>query len=76
MKRILFPILGTFFLVLGLIGLLLPVIPQVPFLIAALLFYAGCIPGLHRWLVSTKAYQKYLQPHAEKHKFLRDILGE
>lgn len=74
MKRIKCLFLGVVFLILGIIGLMIPVIPQVPFLIASLLFFAGCIPGLRRWLVNTKFFKKYILPHVRKDKYLQEIL--
>lgn len=68
--------LGVVFLILGIIGLMIPVIPQVPFLIVSLLFFAGCIPGLRRWLVNTKFFKKYILPHVRKDKYLQEILLE
>lgn len=55
---------------------MIPLIPQVPFLIASLLFFAGCIPGLRRWLVNTKFFKKYILPHVRKDKYLQEILLE
>ena len=74
MKRIKCLFLGVVFLILGIIGLMIPLIPQVPFLIASLLFFAGCIPGLRRWLVNTKFFKKYILPHVRKDKYLQEIL--
>ena len=76
LKRLLFLALGTIFLLLGLVGLLLPIIPQVPFLAASLVCYTGCVPGLRRWMVSTSAYQEYLRPYVEKYRLLQEIFGE
>lgn len=76
MKRIKCLFFGVVFLILGIIGLMIPLIPQVPFLIASLLFFAGCIPGLRRWLVNTKFFKKYILPHVRKDKYLQEILLE
>ena len=76
MKRIKCLFLGVVFLILGIIGLMIPLIPRVPFLIASLLFFAGCIPGLRRWLVNTKFFKKYILPHVRKDKYLQEILLE
>ena len=76
MRQIILFFLGIAFLILGIIGLLIPVIPQVPFFIAALLCFCGCIPGLRKWLTSITVYQRYLLPHVQKHKFLRDLMEE
>ena len=76
LRQIILFFLGIVFLMLGVIGLLIPVIPQVPFFIAALLCFCGCIPGLRKWLASTTIYQRYLLSHIQKHKFLRDLMEE
>lgn len=45
-----FFILGSLFLLLGIIGLLLPVVPQVPFAILAAYFYSKSSPKIHTWI--------------------------
>lgn len=42
--------LGALFVVIGLIGLLVPVMPTSPFLILALACFARASDRLHRWL--------------------------
>lgn len=42
--------LGSLFLLLGVIGLLLPVVPQVPFAILAAYFYSKSSPKIHAWI--------------------------
>ncbi|MBR7071718.1 MAG: DUF454 family protein [Clostridia bacterium] len=76
MQRILWLLLGFLFLILGVIGLLIPVVPQVPFFIASLLFFAGCIPKLRERLISSKFFQKYFLPHIKKHPYLYKMLVE
>ena len=44
--------LGLFFVGLGAIGAFLPVMPTVPFLIAAAFFFSKGSPRLHHWLLS------------------------
>ena len=63
-------------MVLGIIGLMIPIIPQVPFLIAALLLFAGAMPGVKKWMVSTGVFKKYALPHIQKNKTLRKLLLE
>jgi uncharacterized membrane protein YbaN (DUF454 family) len=42
--------LGIFFFVLGVIGVLIPVVPQVPFFIMSLLFFSLVFPPIRRWI--------------------------
>ncbi len=43
-------VMGIIFLVLGIIGILLPVVPQIPFLIMSLFFFSFVFPGVRRWM--------------------------
>ena len=42
--------LGIFFFILGVIGVLIPVMPQIPFFIMSLLFFSLVFPGIRRWI--------------------------
>jgi uncharacterized membrane protein YbaN (DUF454 family) len=41
---------GLFFTLLGIIGLMLPVVPQLPFLLAALVCFMRCSARLTGWV--------------------------
>ena len=58
MKKIVLLIFGHFFLVLGIIGAFLPVIPTTPFLLLAAYFYSKSSDKIHFWLMN----HKYLGP--------------
>ena len=41
---------GLFFLLLGVIGLLLPVVPQLPFFLASILCFMRCSKRFNGWM--------------------------
>ena len=61
--------LGIFFFILGIIGVLLPVVPQVPFFIMSLIFFSLVFPKVRR------ALRRFLHKHpkiAHAYKKWRD----
>ncbi len=57
-KRILFIILGWLCLILGTLGIFLPILPTTPFALLAAYFFSKSSKTLHEWLLS----QKHLGP--------------
>lgn len=64
-KKIFFITCGFVFLALGIIGTILPVMPTVPFLLAALLCFSKGSAKLHRWFMRTSIYKKYIESYTE-----------
>ena len=58
--RFLWNIGGTFFLVLGLIGIPLPVLPTTPFLLLAAACYLRGSERMYRWMHTNRYFGKYL----------------
>lgn len=58
--RIFWIILGFLCLGLGTAGIVLPVLPTVPFFMATVFFFAKSSKRLHDWFVGTKLYKKHL----------------
>lgn len=58
--RILWMILGFFCLGLGTIGIVLPILPTVPFYMATVVCFAKSSKRLHDWFLGTGLYRKHL----------------
>jgi uncharacterized protein len=54
-------ILGSFALVLAVLGIFLPLLPTTPFLLLASACYARGSPRLHQWLRNHRSFGKYLR---------------
>ena len=59
--RMLFFALGTLFLLLGLIGVILPVLPTTPFLLLTAACYARSSHRFYNWLLNNRFVGGYLQ---------------
>lgn len=56
-------IAGTVFLVLGIIGILVPVLPTTPFLLLAAACYARSSRRLYHWLLHNKWFGSYIRDY-------------
>lgn len=56
MKQIIYITLGTIFVGIGAIGIILPVLPTTIFLIIASLFFVRSSPKLHKKLMNSKTF--------------------
>lgn len=59
-KRIAFVVLGCISLALAVLGVVLPILPTVPFLALAAFCFAKSSNRLNNWLLNTKFYQNNL----------------
>ncbi len=60
-------ILGTLSLILGVIGIALPLLPTTPFLLLSAALYAHASPRLHRWLLNNRILGEYIRNYTENH---------
>lgn len=63
--KILLIILGALSLVLGVVGIALPLLPTTPFLLLAAALFAHSSPRLHEWLLSHRVFGSYIRNYIE-----------
>ena len=64
--RFFWMILGFLCLGLGTVGIILPILPTVPFYMATVFCFAKSSERLHRWFLGTQLYKKHLESFVEK----------
>lgn len=65
LKRSIFILAGTVCLVIGAIGILLPILPTTPFLLLAAACYYKGSERMHRWLLNNKWFGNYIRNYKE-----------
>ena len=64
MKKVFFVSLGCLSLALGVVGIVLPVLPTVPFFLLTAFCFAKSSKRLHSWFLGTSLYKKHLERFA------------
>jgi uncharacterized membrane protein YbaN (DUF454 family) len=64
--RIVWIVAGTFFLVIGLIGIAIPLLPTTPFLLLAAACYLRGSRRMYDWLLGNRIFGRYLKDYYEK----------
>ena len=64
--KFLWVLLGFLSLALGTIGIVLPILPTVPFYMATVFCFAKSSERLHSWFTSTVLYKKHLESFVQK----------
>jgi hypothetical protein len=58
-------IFGSFFLVIGIIGIFLPILPTTPFLLLTAACYARGSEKFYNWLINHKLFGNYIKNYLE-----------
>jgi len=66
MKKWVCIILGCITLGLGTIGVILPILPTVPFYMVTLFCFANSSERLHTWFLGTRLYKNHLESFVEQ----------
>lgn len=66
LKQLLFLIAGFICLGLGCVGIVLPILPTVPFFLVTVFCFANSSQKLHDWFIGTKMYKKHLESFVQK----------
>ena len=64
-KRLLFVALGTLFLIVGIIGIFVPILPTTPFLLLTAFFYVRGSERFYNWLLKNRILGTYIRPYIE-----------
>lgn len=74
MKKYLFLFLGFIFLVLAYIGILLPGVPAIPFILLASWCFSQSSEKLYQWLLRQKIIGKVLQKYSSGEKISKPLV--
>ena len=66
LKQIIFLIIGCLSLALGCVGIVLPILPTVPFFLLTVFCFANSSQKLHDWFIGTQMYKKPLESFVQK----------
>ena len=64
-KRTVYVFAGTVFLVIGAIGVVIPILPTTPFLLLAAACYVRGSDRLHRWMLNNRVFGEFIRNYRE-----------
>lgn len=66
LKKNLMIVLGSLAIVIGAIGVALPILPTTPFIIIAALCFSTSSPKMYSWLSNNRYFGEYISNHRDK----------
>lgn len=66
LTRVLLVAMGTSFVMLGIVGIFLPLLPTTPFFLLAALCYARSSRRFHNWLLTNRLFGDYIRNYMER----------
>lgn len=76
MKRAKHGLLAALFILLGVIGLILPVVPQIPFFVAGIFFLCLYSPKFKAFLKKSPIYHRYMKKHMESNDRFKEFMDK
>lgn len=73
MKKIVCVVMASVFYILGIIGLIIPIIPQIPFFIVGTIFLIIGFEGIKERIVKSDFYKQHFKKYVEKNNILKKI---
>ncbi len=64
-KKVILISIGTLFVGIGLIGIIVPILPTTPFLLVAAALYAKSSQKFYNWLINNRFFGKYIKNYRE-----------
>jgi len=61
MKKYGYILAGIVFTILGIVGVFLPIMPAIPFFLAAVYYFSKASKRFRAWFMSTELYRRYFQ---------------
>ena len=76
MKKIICLIFASVFYLLGMIGLIIPIIPQIPFFIIGTIFMIIGFERVKEKIIESDFYKQHLKDFVDKHSILKKIFNK
>ena len=67
---------SALFFILGIVGLMIPIVPQIPFFAFSVILLAGASSRFKRFLVSSKLYNKHFKKFIDKSEKLSEFMDD